>query len=969
MINEHPSESINQGLSVELKSFRQSKPRSTRIFFDHQGNRVTERIYQVPNQPDINKTTVETAELVINKTRTNLGTQNRQTYKTLQITSHIDDSNTTVTAAESITTGPATATTTIQPQLPMRDPLLQPSNQSQKINLTSDVEYLGVLLDAGRHYFPTDWIYRLLDHLELLGFNLLHFRLTDDQAFNVRFDCHPELAQPATGSNGQVYTPTELRQLVAYAKQKGIIIMPEINVPGHAGGWAGAIPRLVLPCAGFICTAGYGLALNASHPQLIPILREVLIEVKDIFSTTPFFHLGGDELEMSWDCFRELGINTLDYTNFENDLGIMLKEIGISHDQVVRWEMTGQDPINEQDDDVEKLDEGGKEKNISRVKGIDHYWYSRRYQDISNNTKSPPRVFCSHGLYFDTNQNEDAWTIYNLTRTMMSHQYKPIAVIAGTFELGVDYWLDRNVIGRLLAVAIGSSKENYDLEDDFVKRYLALCMSLDLPHEMCAMFGAPRIDYDVYRLHWTTVSTSWKENLCARLVTTEIESTLTFSEYHIALNLREANARFWDNFVKVEPDLIASSYVRNASKPINSSQELQVIKLHTVKHTGIILDLVNAGSYTIESHRRILAIIDYLGILGFTLLQLRIMNNYGFAVQLENHGNIFYGQSITSYRPWTMKVVKEIIRHAATRGIQVMPELSVAHHAGGWYKSAPMVNCPKHHCELGKGLTMNTTSGAILPILASVLRELRQSFTSPFVHLGYDERDESMACAHEADGNVDFEKIEHKITRLLEHNFIPLNMVVRWENDEQRVYKGRAGTITHYRTSTPTPTENATDAFITADLQLNDPLSRLETAWDLYQYVQKLVSFKPLGILASLVTVQDTMLKYLNARQRILAVAIGLSANNLSESEFRNIFFGLCKEVRNNGCELYGRIRNSDEASALMKNEQTLRHTNTCMSRLENVTVVRPREGILVENGTNINEMKTVLGIETVIGI
>ena len=319
---------------------------------------------------DINEPPVETAEQVIDETQNNLGTTVQHADKTF-LTNDSDESNTTA------------ATTPMHTQPPMRDPLLKPSNRSQKINLTSEVEYLGVLLDAGRHYFPTEWIYRLLDHLELLGFNLLHFRLTDDQAFNVRFDCHPELAQPATGSNGQVYTPTELRQLVAYAKQKGIVIMPEINVPGHAGGWAGAIPRLVLPCAGFICTAGYGLALNASHPQLIPILRDVLMEVKDIFSTTPFFHLGGDELEMSWDCFQELGLSTIDYSNFENDLGIMLKEIGIGHEHVVRWEMTGQGPPNEQDDEEENHGDR-EEPTISRVKGIDHYWYSWHYQDVSN---------------------------------------------------------------------------------------------------------------------------------------------------------------------------------------------------------------------------------------------------------------------------------------------------------------------------------------------------------------------------------------------------------------------------------------------------------------------------------------------------------------------------------------------------------------------------------------------------------
>ena len=88
--------------------------------------------------------------------------------------------------------------------------------------------------------------------------------------------------------------------------------------------------------------------------------------------------------------------------------------------------------------------------------------------------------------------------------------------------MSVQYWLDRNVVGRLLAVAMGVSNEHYDLEDDFAKRYLALCMSLDLPHEMCAVFGAPIIDYDVYRLGWRKTMDLWKENLCTRLNTTEI---------------------------------------------------------------------------------------------------------------------------------------------------------------------------------------------------------------------------------------------------------------------------------------------------------------------------------------------------------------------------------------------------------------------------------------------------------------
>jgi hypothetical protein len=78
--------------------------------------------------------------------------------------------------------------------------------------------------------------------------------------------------------------------------------MPEINVRGHAGGWARSIPRIVIPCEGFVCEKGHGLTLNVSHPQVQPIIRDTLVNVKSIW--------GKDELHMSSDCFDELGLET-----------------------------------------------------------------------------------------------------------------------------------------------------------------------------------------------------------------------------------------------------------------------------------------------------------------------------------------------------------------------------------------------------------------------------------------------------------------------------------------------------------------------------------------------------------------------------------------------------------------------------------------------------------------------------------
>ena len=90
-------------------------------------------------------------------------------------------------------------------------------------NLTNELPHLGVLLDAGRHYFPIEWIKRMIDVLSIMNYNLIHFRLTDDQTFNVQLESQPLLAYPTTlNNNTKVYSPNELRDIVKYAKSKGI---------------------------------------------------------------------------------------------------------------------------------------------------------------------------------------------------------------------------------------------------------------------------------------------------------------------------------------------------------------------------------------------------------------------------------------------------------------------------------------------------------------------------------------------------------------------------------------------------------------------------------------------------------------------------------------------------------------------------------------------------------------------------
>jgi hypothetical protein len=353
------------------------------------------------------------------------------------------------------------------------------------LNQPRRVEYLGILIDAGRHYFDTAWLYRLVDFLPMVGFNMIHFRLTDDQAFAIQLECcQTQLKRalhfsshdgPSSSSHSSqhFYTPDELRQLVAYAKTKGIVIIPEVNVPGHAGGFG---PDWIIPCPKFICRTGYGIPLNVSHqPHLSQLLVSMLREILDIFDHPPFLHLGGDEVSMSVPCLREAGIlptrttttnvqdkrnstskqefgsrptsGTEDYfDHFEQViLRDVLRQVNYPESQVLRWEMghgnkktMDHQPQNLEDNNdinIETRDEKSSamiRNTRKRTGGMVHYWEgaakqpipskkalhqnssNNKYSNRSDSSKSRSRhgpYFSSRGLYFDTNKFDWAWDI------------------------------------------------------------------------------------------------------------------------------------------------------------------------------------------------------------------------------------------------------------------------------------------------------------------------------------------------------------------------------------------------------------------------------------------------------------------------------------------------------------------------------------------------------------------------------
>ena len=183
----------------------------------------------------------------------------------------------------------------------------------------------GVMLDSARHYQSVAWIRRFIDELARHKLNVLHWHLTDDQAWRLVIRKYPRLAEVGgwrveagqTARSGGVYTRADVRALVAYAAARHVSIVPEIDIPGHATAALAAYPWLGAGPAPPAPASGWGVYPNLFNPtpETMHALEDILDEVMEMFPS-PIIHLGGDEaLKDQWQGspevqqrIRELGL-------------------------------------------------------------------------------------------------------------------------------------------------------------------------------------------------------------------------------------------------------------------------------------------------------------------------------------------------------------------------------------------------------------------------------------------------------------------------------------------------------------------------------------------------------------------------------------------------------------------------------------------------------------------------------------
>lgn len=176
------------------------------------------------------------------------------------------------------------------------------------------MRWRGMLLDTGRHFFGRDAVLGLLDEMALLKYNVLQLHLTEDQGWRLQIRRFPELttigatraSSPASGDPSRpqdvpygpyFYTQDDIRAIVAHAAQLHIMVVPEIEMPGHCLAALTCHPELSCTGGPFAVRTAWGVERDvycAGNDATFTFLQQVLDEVVELFPS-PYIHIGGDE--------------------------------------------------------------------------------------------------------------------------------------------------------------------------------------------------------------------------------------------------------------------------------------------------------------------------------------------------------------------------------------------------------------------------------------------------------------------------------------------------------------------------------------------------------------------------------------------------------------------------------------------------------------------------------------------------
>lgn len=229
--------------------------------------------------------------------------------------------------------------------------------------------YRGFMIDVVRHFFPVSYLKQMIDLMALHNINYFHWHLTEDQGWRIEIKKYPKLTEIGSKRDSTIidwetkkfdgkphsgfYTQDEAREIVRYAADRFITVVPEIDLPGHTTAALASYPEL--GCTGgpykVLCSFGvFPDVLCAGNDQTLQFTKDVLYEIMDIFPSE-YIHIGGDECPKSrWEkcpkCqakIKELGIKALPKHSKENQLQTYFmseleKEINAHGRRMLGWD-------------------------------------------------------------------------------------------------------------------------------------------------------------------------------------------------------------------------------------------------------------------------------------------------------------------------------------------------------------------------------------------------------------------------------------------------------------------------------------------------------------------------------------------------------------------------------------------------------------------------------------------------------
>ena len=226
------------------------------------------------------------------------------------------------------------------------------------------------MIDVGRHFFPKEYLKELIDVMALHNINYFHWHLTEDQGWRIEIKKYPKLTEvgsyrketiTAPGSGkfdgtpvSGYYTQEDAKEIVAYAAERFITVIPEIDMPGHMLAALASYPELGCTGGPYETATKFGVfkeVLCGGNPQTLQFAKDVVNELMDIFPDAPYIHIGGDECpKAEWmkcpKCqakIKELGLHDTEEHSKENQLQVYFmneveKEIAKRGKKMLAWD-------------------------------------------------------------------------------------------------------------------------------------------------------------------------------------------------------------------------------------------------------------------------------------------------------------------------------------------------------------------------------------------------------------------------------------------------------------------------------------------------------------------------------------------------------------------------------------------------------------------------------------------------------